>query len=152
MKTVIPKKDEIERRWYLVDVEDQVLGRAAAKIARILRGKDKPTFTPHMDTGDFVIVINAEKVKVTGAKEDRKTYFRYTGYPGGARSETLRRLRHRRPEEIIRRAVKGMLPKNRLGRQLFTKLKVYAGSDHPHAAQLPELLDLAKWPEKDQVE
>ena len=147
MKTVIPKKDEIERRWDLVDVEGQVLGRAAAKIARILRGKDKPIFTPHMDTGDFVIVINAAKVKVTGVKEDQKTYFRYTGYPGGARVETLRHLRNRRPEEIIRRAVKGMLPKNRLGRSLFTKLKVYAGSDHPHAAQLPEPLDLQKWPE-----
>lgn len=150
MKTVIPKKGEIERRWYLVDVEGQVLGRAAAKIARILRGKDKPSFTPHMDTGDFVIVINAEKVKVTGAKEDQKTYFRYSGYPGGARSETLRHLRNRRPEEIVRRAVKGMLPKNRLGRVLFTKLKVYAGPDHPHAAQLPEPLDLQKWPEKTQ--
>jgi large subunit ribosomal protein L13 len=147
MKTVIPKKDEIERRWYVVDVEDEILGRAAAKIARILRGKDKPIFTPHMDTGDFVIVINAGKVKVTGTKEDRKTYFRYTGYPGGGRFENLRRLRHRRPTEIVRRAVKGMLPKNRLGRRLFTKLKVYAGAEHPHAAQRPIPLDLQKWPE-----
>jgi large subunit ribosomal protein L13 len=146
MKTVLPKVNEIDRRWYVVDVEGQVLGRAAARIARILRGKDKPIFTPHMDTGDFVIVVNAKKVKVTGAKEDQKTYFRYTGYPRGARSETLRRLRNRRPEEIIRRAVRGMLPKSRLGRSLGTKLKVYAGPDHPHAAQVPEILDLQKWP------
>lgn len=142
MKTVVPKIDEIERRWYLVDAEGQVLGRMAARIARILRGKDKPIFTPHMDAGDFVVVINAKKVKVTGSKEDQKTYFRYTGYPGGARIETLRRLRQRRPEEIVRRAVKGMLPKNRLGRALFTKLKVYAGPEHPHAAQKVVPLDL----------
>jgi len=142
MKTVVPRLNEIERRWYVVDLEGQILGRAATRIARVLRGKNKPIFTPHMDTGDFVVVVNAEKVKVTGAKEDQKVYFRYTGYPGGARFETLRRLRRRRPEQIIRRAVKGMLPKNRLGRALLTKLKVYAGPDHPHAAQQPVPLDL----------
>ena len=141
MKTAIPKPNEIERNWYLMDAENQVLGRLAARIARILRGKDNPMFTPHMDVGDFVIVINAAKVKVTGSKEDQKTYFRYSGYPGGARFETLRRLRLRRPEHIIRHAVKGMLPKNRLGRALFKKLKVYAGPDHPHAAQKPVALD-----------
>jgi len=137
MKTMIPKESELDRRWYLVDLDGQVLGRAATRIATILRGKDKPTFTPHLDGGDFVVVINAEKVRVTGAKEDQKTYFHYTGYPGGARFETLRRLRQRRPEEIVRRAVRGMLPKNRLGRALFSKLKVYAGPEHPHAAQQP---------------
>ena len=142
MKTFVPKVDEIDRRWYVVDVDGQVLGRAAARIARILRGKEKPTFTPHMDTGDFVIVVNAEKIKVTGTKEDDKTYFHYTGYPGGARFETLRRMRQHKPEQIIRHAVKGMLPKNRLGRSLFKKLKVYAGPDHPHAAQKPETLDI----------
>jgi len=142
MKTLVPKADQIERRWFLVDAEDQVLGRMATKIARTLRGKDKPTFTPHLDTGDFIVVINAEKVRVTGAKEDQKTYFHYTGYPGGARFETLRRLRQRRPEEIVRRAVKGMLPKNRLGRALFKKLKVYAGPDHPHKAQNPAVLEI----------
>jgi len=142
MKTLVPKEDQIERRWFLVDAEGQVLGRMATKIARTLRGKDKPTFTPHLDTGDFIIVINAEKVRVTGAKEDQKTYFHYTGYPRGARFETLRRLRQRRPEEIVRRAVKGMLPKNRLGRALFSKLKVYAGPDHPHEAQKPAVLEI----------
>ncbi len=142
MKTFVPKVDEIDRRWYLVDVDGQVLGRAAARIARILRGKEKPIFTPHMDTGDFVIVVNAAKVKVTGTKEEDKTYFHYTGYPGGARFDTLRRMRQRKPEQIIRHAVKGMLPKNRLGRSLFKKLKVYAGPDHPHAAQKPEPLDI----------
>jgi len=148
MKTVIPKANEIERRWYLVDVKGQILGRAATKIARILRGKDKLLFTPHMDTGDFVIVVNAAKIRVTGDKENQKEYFRYTGYPRGARVETLRRLRNRRPEEIVRRAVRGMLPKNRLGRSLGSKLKVYAGPDHPHAAQLPTAIDLQAWPLK----
>lgn len=142
MKTIVAKPQEVVHDWYVADVADQVLGRAAVRIARTLRGKDKPIFTPHVDTGDFVIVINAAKVRVTGAKEDQKTYFRYTGYPGGARFETLRRLRHRRPEEIIRRAVRGMLPKNRLGRAIFKKLKVYAGAKHPHKAQKPEPLDL----------
>ncbi len=141
-RTVIPKKESVNRRWYVVDAKGQVLGRLASRVARVLRGKEKPYFTPHMDTGDFVIVINAEKVRLTGAKEERKTYFHYTGYPGGGRYEPLRRLRQRRPEAIIRHAVKGMLPKSRLGRQLFSKLKVYAGPNHPHAAQKPELLDL----------
>jgi len=142
MKTIIPKENELERRWYIVDLNGLVLGRAATRIATILRGKDKPTFTPHLDVGDFVVVINAEKVRVTGTKEDQKVYFHNTGYPGGARYETLRRLRQRRPEEIIRRAVRGMLPKNRLGRVLNRKLKVYAGPDHPHVAQNPQPLNL----------
>ncbi len=141
-KTFIPKKDTVQRRWFVVDANGQVLGRLATRVARVLRGKENPQFTPHMDTGDFVIVINAEKVRLTGAKEDQKSYFRYTGYPGGGRHEPFRRLRQRRPTEIVRRAVKGMLPKNRLGRSLFTKLKVYAGPDHPHAAQQPQPLDL----------
>jgi large subunit ribosomal protein L13 len=149
MKTLVPKQSDIERRWYLVDVDGQVLGRAATRIARILRGKNKPVFTPHLDTGDFVVVINAEKVRVTGNKEEQKVYFHYTGYPGGARFETLRRLRQRRPEEIVRRAVQGMLPKNRLGRALVRKLKVYAGSDHPHAAQKPVRLELSSITEAD---
>jgi len=140
MKTYIPKTDEIEKRWYAVDLEGEVLGRAATRIARILRGKTKPMFTPHMDVGDYVIVLNAEKVLLTGRKETDKTYFRYSGYPGGAKTESVAKLRQRRPEDIVRHAVRGMLPKNRLGRRLLTKLHVYAGSDHPHAAQQPTVI------------
>jgi large subunit ribosomal protein L13 len=142
MKTFVPKKDEVLRDWYTVDVADVVLGRAAARIARVLRGKHKPQFTPHLDVGDFVIVLNAAKVRTSGDKETTKSYFRYSGYPGGAKWEALGDLRQRRPEEIVRHAVRGMLPKNRLGRRLLRKLHVYAGSEHPHEAQKPQPLTL----------
>jgi len=142
MKTYIPKAGSVARNWYTVDVADQVLGRAAARIARVLRGKHKPQFTPHMDLGDFVIVVNADRVRTTGDKETTKEYFHYSGYPDGARWESVGALRKRRPEEIVRRAVWGMLPKNRLGRRLYRKLHVYAGPDHPHAAQKPQPLTL----------
>ena len=142
MKTLIPKANEIEKRWYAVDVDGAVLGRAATRIARILRGKNKPLFTPHMDVGDYVIVLNAAKVVTTGRKEKTKTYYRHSGYPGGLRLESITKMRERRPEELIRHAVRGMLPKNRLGRRLIRKLHVYAGTEHPHVAQQPEALTL----------
>ncbi len=138
MKTSIPKEHEIERRWRLVDADGQPAGRLAAAIADILRGKDKPTFTPHVDTGDFVVVVNAAKVKLSGRKEDQKIYKHYTGFPGGLKEATARVVRERHPERIITQAVKGMLPKNRLSRQMLTRLKVYAGAEHPHEAQRPE--------------
>jgi large subunit ribosomal protein L13 len=141
MKTYIPKLAEIERKWYLVDAEGKILGRLASRLAQILCGKDKPMYTPHMDVGDFVVVINAEKVKVTGGKEEKKIYYRHTGYPGGLKERTYEKLLSIRPEDIIRKAVRGMIPKNKLGRQMFKKLKVYAGSEHPHQAQRPEKLD-----------
>jgi len=141
MKTYIPKLAEIERKWCLVDAEGKVLGRLASRLAQILSGKDKPIYTPHLDVGDFVVVINAEKVKVTGAKEEKKIYYRHSGYPGGLKERTYEELLSKRPEDIIRKAVRGMLPKNKLGRQMFKKLKVYAGSEHPHQAQRPEKLD-----------
>jgi large subunit ribosomal protein L13 len=139
-KTWNAKPGEIERRWYLVDAEGQTLGRLATQIADTLRGKRKPQYTPHVDTGDFVVVVNAEKIAVTGTKLDDKLYYRHSGYPGGLRSRPLRDELERRPTEVIRKAVKGMLPRNRLARQQLTKLKVYAGPDHPHAAQNPEVL------------
>jgi large subunit ribosomal protein L13 len=139
-KTWNAKPGEIERRWYLVDAEGQTLGRLATQIADMLRGKRKPQYTPHVDTGDFVVVVNAEKVAVTGTKLDDKLYYRHSGYPGGLRSRPLRDELERRPTEVIRKAVKGMLPRNRLARQQLTKLKVYAGPDHPHTAQNPEVL------------
>lgn len=139
-KTYIPPTDTIERKWYVVDAADQRLGRLATEIATILRGKNKPSFTPNMDTGDFVVVVNAEKVVVTGNKANQKLYRRHSGRPGGMKTETFNQLQDRIPERIIEKAVKGMLPKSALGRKLFTKLKVYAGSDHPHAAQQPETL------------
>lgn len=142
MKTFIPKVSEIKQTWYTADVADKVLGRVATRIARTLRGKDNPQFTPHMDMGDYVIVLNARQVKLTGRKEGVKTYFRYSGFPGGARWESVRRRRQHNPEDIIRDAVWGMLPKNRLGRQLLKKLHVYAGLEHPHAAQMPQTLSL----------
>jgi large subunit ribosomal protein L13 len=129
-----------DRQWYVIDAEGQRLGRLASAIAMILRGKTKPTYTPHLDTGDFVIVINAEKVAVTGKKSTQKLYRRHSGRPGGMKEETFDKLIKRVPERIIERAVKGMLPKNTLGRQLFTKLNVYAGANHPHAAQKPETI------------
>jgi len=142
MKTHIPKKDEIQKKWYVVDATGQVVGRLASKIARIIRGKHKPTFTPHLDTGDYVIVINAEKAVFTGKKEEKKLYHWYTGYPGGLRETTPARLRATHPERIIEHAVRGMLPKNKLGRKLAKKLFVYAGENHPHIAQKPEKIEL----------
>src|ERR671915_988549 len=142
MKTYSAKPGEITRRWYLVDAEGQTLGRLATQIADTLRGKDKPQYTPHVDTGDFVVVVNAEKIAVTGKKLDDKIYYRHSGYPGGIRQRTLREELERRPTEVIRKAVKGMLPRNRLGRAQLTKLKVYAGPDHPHAAQKPEPMEI----------
>ena len=138
METTSIKLNEITRDWYIVDAEGQTLGRLASKIAQIIRGKSKPAFTPHMDMGDFVVVINAEKVKVTGNKEDDKKYWHHTGFPGGQKESNLKRMRLEHPDRIITNAVKGMLPHNRLGRQLNTHLKVYSGSEHPHAAQKPQ--------------
>ncbi|AOY84444.1 50S ribosomal protein L13 [Moorena producens JHB] len=145
-KTHIPTKDSIEKKWYVVDATNQRLGRLASEIAIILRGKNKPTYTPHMDTGDFVIVVNAEKVMVTGRKRDQKLYRRHSGRPGGMKTETFAQLQARIPERIIEKAVKGMLPKNSLGRQLFKKLKVYTGQTHPHEAQQPQELTIKTIP------
>lgn len=131
------KVSEMDRKWYLVDARDQVLGHVAERVARILRGKDKPIFTPNVDTGDFVVVINADKVRVTGKKTDQKIYHSFSGYVGGHHEETFRKRRERHPELIIERAVRGMLPHNRLGRVVYKKLKVYAGDQHPHEAQAP---------------
>jgi large subunit ribosomal protein L13 len=141
MKTYSAKPGEITRAWYLVDAEGKTLGRLATQIADTLRGKRKPQYTPHVDTGDFVIVVNAEKIHVTGNKLDQKRYYRHSGYPGGLRSRTLREQLDRRPTEVLRVAVKGMLPKNRLARQQITKLKIYAGPEHPHEAQNPKPLE-----------
>lgn len=141
-KTHLPNKETLEQKWYVVDAADQRLGRLATEIANVLRGKNKPIFTPHMDTGDFVIVINAEKIAVTGKKSKQKLYRRHSGRPGGMKTETFEQLQKRLPERIIETAVKGMLPKNSLGRKLFTKLKVYSGSAHPHQAQQPEVLTI----------
>ena len=141
MKTYSAKPGEITREWYLVDAEGKTLGRLATQIADTLRGKRKPQYTPHVDTGDFVIVVNAEKIHVTGNKLDQKRYYRHSGYPGGLRSRTLREQLERRPTEVLRVAVKGMLPKNRLARQQITKLKIYAGPEHPHEAQNPRPLE-----------
>jgi large subunit ribosomal protein L13 len=141
-KTWNAKPGEVERRWYLVDADGKTLGRLATRIADTLRGKDKPQYTPHVDTGDFVVVVNAEKIAVTGNKLDDKRYYRHSGYPGGIRSRTLRDELERRPTEVIRKAVKGMLPRSKLGRAQLTKLKVYAGPEHPHEAQSPEPLKL----------
>ena len=138
MKSYIAKPAEVERKWYVIDAEDKTLGKIASEVASILRGKKKPIYTPHVDTGDYVIVINAEKVRVTGKKGEQKIYKSHSGYPGGLKETTLRELRAKKPEEIIRHAVKGMMPKGKLGRQMFKKLKVYAGPEHPHTAQNPE--------------
>ena len=139
-KTMAVKESEIERRWYVVDAADQTLGRLASRIARVLEGKHKPSYAPNLDSGDHVIVINARRIAVSSGKLDSKLYIRHSGYPQGLKQETLGQLLDRRPEEVIRRAVKGMLPHNRLGAQQLRKLKVYAGSDHPHQAQRPEPL------------
>ena len=142
MKTYTAKPGEIEREWFLVDAEGQTLGRLATRIADMLRGKGKPQYTPHVDTGDFVVVVNAEKVAVTGDKRQQKLYHRHSGYPGGLRTRTLNDMLERFPEEVIRKAVKGMLPKNRLAAAQIRKLKIYAGPEHPHAAQSPKELEL----------
>ena len=141
-KTYVTRSKDVQREWYVVDAAGQTLGRLAARVARILRGKHKPTYSPSVDTGDFVIVVNAEKIHVTGRKMDQKIYYRYSGYPGGLKEITLRNLLQRHPARVIEHAVRGMLPKNRLGRQMFKKLKAYAGPDHPHAAQQPKQLEL----------
>ncbi len=142
MKTEFVKKEEAQHDWYVVDAEGKTLGRLAAKIAPILMGKNKPCYTPHVDTGDFVIVLNAEKISVTGKKMDQKTYDRYSGYPGGRKTETLRHMLDRRPTEVMRRAVKRMLPRTKLGRSMFKKLKVYVGPEHENEAQTPKMLDI----------
>ena len=136
-KTYSAKPAEVDRKWYVIDADGQVLGRMASEIAKVLRGKHKPQFTPHIDTGDFIVVTNAEKVALTGKKEDQKRYFSHSQYPGGVKIDHVKDLRKKRPEQVIESAVWGMLPHNNLGRQLFRKLKVYAGSEHPHASQSP---------------
>ena len=141
-KTITPSIESIERKWFLIDAENLTLGRLATRVASILRGKNKPTFTPHMDTGDFVVIVNAEKILVTGNKSSQKLYRRHSGRPGGMKVEKFESLQERIPERIIEKAIKGMLPHNALGRQLFRKLKVYKGSNHPHVAQNPKLLKL----------
>jgi large subunit ribosomal protein L13 len=138
MKSYMARPLEVERRWYVVDAEGRTLGRLATEIARILRGKNKPQYTPHVDTGDFVVVVNAEKVVVTGKKAEQKVYRRHSGYPGGLKETSYERMMERRPTEILRKAVKGMMPKTRLARQQLRKLKIYAGPEHPHAAQSPQ--------------
>ena len=143
MKTWNAKPTEVERRWYLVDAEGKTLGRLATRIADTLRGKNKPQYTPHVDTGDFVVVVNAEKVAVTCKKLDDKIYYRHSGYPGGLRTRTLREELDRRPTEVLRKAVKGMLPRNRLARAQLRKLHVYTGPEHPHQAQAPKPLELS---------
>jgi large subunit ribosomal protein L13 len=137
MKTFQAKKEELDHQWYLVDAEGKILGRLASELAMILRGKKKPTYTPHLDTGDFVVVVNAKKVVLTGKKMKDKIYYRHTGYPGGIREMNAEKLLAKKPTEMIRKAVKGMLPKNSLGRQMLRKLKIYAGPNHPHEAQGP---------------
>ena len=139
-KTIQPSVPSLDRQWFVMDAADQTLGRLASEVASVLRGKNKPTFTPHLDTGDFVVVINAEKVRVSGNKATQKLYKRHSGRPGGLKTETFAHLQARLPERIIETAVKGMLPHNSLGRQLFRKLKVYSGPNHPHAAQKPQTL------------
>jgi len=142
VKTFTPKQNDINRKWFVVDAKNQVLGRLATRVAHILRGKHKPIFAPHVDVGDHVIVINVEKIRVTGRKAQQKRYTRYTGYPGGLRATVYEDLIATHPERVLEHAIKGMLPKNRLGRQMFKKLKVYAGNEHPHFAQKPVTLAL----------
>ncbi len=142
MKSFMASPATIERKWYVIDAEGQTLGRLSSEIAKILRGKNKPTFTPHIDTGDNVIVINAEKIKVTGKKMDQKIYYKHSDYPGGMRETTLKEMLDKKPTDVITLAVKGMLPKGPLGRTMIEKLHVYAGAEHPHAAQKPEALEI----------
>ena len=141
-KTYVTKKEEVQREWRVVDATGQTLGRLATQVARVLRGKHKPIYSPSVDAGDYVIVVNAERIHVTGRKLDQKIYYRHSGYPGGLKEITLRNLLKKRPTQVIEHAVRGMLPKNRLGRRMFRKLKVYTGPDHPHAAQQPKPLEL----------
>lgn len=141
-KSYTPRAGDIERRWYVVDAEGKTLGRLASQIAHVLRGKHKPTYSPHMDQGDHIVVINAEKIQVTGRKAEQKVYHRHTGYPGGLRTTTYEDMLDKHPDRILRNAVKGMMPNNILGRQMFKKLRVYAGSEHEHKAQQPEPLDI----------
>jgi large subunit ribosomal protein L13 len=143
MKTFSAKANEVSRRWWIIDAQDQVLGQVAVKAANLLRGKEKTIFTPHVDTGDFVVVINAEKVRLTGKKEVEKTYMSFSGYVGGHKTESVRARRERHPELLVERAVRGMIPHNRLGRAVYRKLKVYRGSDHPHSAQQPQSVKFA---------
>lgn len=138
MKTYLPKVDKIEKKWWVVDAEDRILGRLATRVAQTLMGKNKPEYTNFLDTGDFVVVVNAEKVRLTGDKLDQKIYYRHSGYPGGIKETKARELLVKHPDRVITLAVKGMLPKNKLGKQMLKKLKVYAGADHPHQAQQPE--------------
>ncbi|MEN6310736.1 MAG: 50S ribosomal protein L13 [Acidobacteriota bacterium] len=138
MRTFIPKKDDIVQKWWLINADGKILGRLATEVADLIRGKKKPQFTSHLDTGDFVVVINAEKIKVTGRKLDQKTYYTHSQYPGGIKAETLKDLLERKPEEVIKKAVWGMIPKGKLGRSLYKKLKVYRGPSHPHEAQNPQ--------------
>ncbi|MCZ6702722.1 MAG: 50S ribosomal protein L13 [Ignavibacteria bacterium] len=138
------RTEDADRKWYLVDAKDRVLGRMATEIAKIIRGKNKAIFTPNMDTGDFVVVVNADKVRVTGKRENLKQYIRHSGYPGGQKVTSFKEMMKKKPEFVVERAVKGMLPKNRLGRKLIKKLKVYSGEDHPHKAQKPEILSLTE--------
>ena len=140
--TVMPKAQEIERKWYVIDAEGKVLGRLATEVANILRGKNKPFFAPHVDCGDFVIIVNADKVVLTGKKLDQKVYKTFSGYPGGLKEVTYRHTMEEKPEKMVYKAVKGMVPHNKLGASIMTKLKVYAGPDHPHAAQQPEALEI----------
>ncbi|HVO72078.1 MAG TPA: 50S ribosomal protein L13 [Aggregatilineaceae bacterium] len=142
IKTYTPRAAEIEREWFVIDAKDQTLGRLATQIAVLLRGKHKPMFSPHMDVGDYVIVLNCDKIRVTGRKLDQKFYYRHSGYPGGLKSESLREMLRRHPERVIQTAVRGMLPKNRLGRKMIKKLKIYAGDTHPHQAQKPKVFEL----------
>lgn len=142
MKSFMQKKETVERKWYVIDAEDLILGRLASKAAVLLRGKHKATYTPHVDCGDFVIIINAEKVKLSGNKLEDKKYYNHSGYPGGLRVRTARTMKEQYPTEMVELAVKGMLPKNRLGRQMYKKLFVYAGSEHPHMAQKPEVMEV----------
>lgn len=142
MKTFVAKEEDVARKWYVVDAKDKVLGRLATQIAMRLRGKHKPIFTPHADTGDFVVVLNADKVTLTGKKWGKKIYYHHTGYVGGLKQITAEKLLEKRPEDILRFAVKGMLPKNSLGRRQMKKLKIYVGTDHPHEAQQPEILEI----------
>jgi len=141
MKTFSAKADEVARRWYLIDATDKTLGRVATKIATLLKGKHKPEYTPHVDTGDYIVVINAEKIGVTGNKRHDKMYYQHSGFPGGLKEITFEKLIERAPKRVLERAVKGMLPKNALGREMYRKLKVYVGTEHPHAAQQPELIE-----------
>lgn len=142
MKTFLAKNETVERKWYLIDAKDQVLGRLSVKIANILRGRNKPTYTPHVDTGDFVVVINADKIALTGKKEEQKQYMFYSGYVGGEKRLGVQQMKERQPDFVIKHAVKGMLPKNRLAAKMLTKLKVYAGEEHQHQAQEPQKIEL----------